>query len=99
MGAGAGAEPFLQGLTDTGLYSIGAYFCDQHPDLVDEVLAQSEAIEELGLVAWAEQDGTDVEQAFQTLMTGLAIRYFKAVAGAESQLPRPRRAPRSDASY
>ncbi len=82
MGPGAEAEPFLEGLTDTGLYSIGAYFSDQHPDLVDEVLAQSEAIEELGLLRWAEQDGTAVEQAFQTLMTGLAIRYFKAIAGA-----------------
>ncbi len=84
MGPGAEAEPFLEGLTDTGLYSIGAYFSDQHPDLVDEVLAQSEAIEELGLLRWAEQDGTEVEQAFQTLMTGLAIRYFKAIAAATS---------------
>jgi len=84
VGPGAEAEPFLEGLTDTGLYSIGAYFSDQHPDLVDEVLAQSEAIEELGLLRWAEQDGTEVEQAFQTLMTGLAIRYFKAIAAATS---------------
>ncbi len=99
MGAGTEAEPFLEGLTDTGLYSIGAYFCDQHPDLVDEVLAQSEAIEDLGLLRWAEQDGTEVEQAFQTLMTGLAIRYFKAIAGAMSQLPPLRRVSGSDASY
>ena len=77
-----GAEAFLEGLTDTSLYSIGAYFSDQHPELVDEVLEQSEAIEEQGLERWAEQDGTRVEQAFQTLMTGLAIRYFRAVAGA-----------------
>jgi len=77
-------ELFLEGLTDTGLYSIGAYFSDQHPDLVEEVIAQSEAIEELGLLRWSEQDGTEVEQAFQTLMTGLAIRYYKAVAGAMS---------------
>jgi len=83
----AGAGSFLEGLTDTGLYSIGAYFCDQHPDLVEEVVAQSEAIEQLGLVRWAEQDGIEVEQAFQTLMTGLAIRYFKAVAGAGSEFP------------
>jgi hypothetical protein len=81
---GAEAESFLDGLTDTGLYSIGAYFSDQHPDLVDEVVVQSEAIEQLGLLRWAERDGTEVEQAFQTLMTGLAIRYFKAVAGAVS---------------
>lgn len=79
---GAEPETFLEGLTDTGLYSIGAYFCDRHPELVDEVVAQSEAIEQQGLQRWAAGDGTQVEQAFQTLMTGLAIRYFKAVAGA-----------------
>lgn len=84
MTAGVEAEVFLQGLADTGLYSIGAYFSDQHPDLVEEVVAQSEAIEELGLLRWAQEDGTEVEQAFQTLMTGLAIRYFKAVAGSVS---------------
>jgi hypothetical protein len=76
------ARAFLEGLTDTSLYSIGAYFSDQHPELVDEVLAQSEGIEALGLERWAADDGTEVEQAFQTLMTGLAIRYFRAVAGA-----------------
>ncbi len=80
MSAGAEGEAFLAGLTDTSLYSIGAYFSDEHPDLVDEVLAQSEAIEELGLRRWAEQDDTEVEQAFQALMTGLAIRYFRAVS-------------------
>ncbi len=81
MSAGAEGEAFLAGLTDTSLYSIGAYFADQHPDLVEEVLVQSQEIEELGLQRWAERDGTQVEQAFQTLMTGLAIRYFRAVAG------------------
>ncbi len=80
MSADAEAAAFLAGLTDTSLYSIGAYFSDQHPELVDEVLAESEAIEELGLRRWAERDATDVEQAFQTLMTGLAIRYFRAVS-------------------
>ncbi len=75
-------DTFLAGLTDTSLYSIGAFFSDQHPELVDDVLAQSLAIEELGLQRWAQQDGSGVEQAFQTLMTGLAIRYFRAVAAA-----------------
>jgi len=84
VAAGEEAGAFVEGLTDTSLYSIGAYFCDQHPDLVDDVLAQSAEIEEHGLQRWAETDGTRVEQAFQTLMTGLAIRYFKAVAGAIS---------------
>jgi hypothetical protein len=75
---------FLEGLTDSSLYSIGAYFCDRHPELVDDVLAQSEGIEEVGLERWAEREGTELEAAFQTLVTGLAVRYFKAVAGTSS---------------
>ncbi len=72
---------FLEALTESSLYSIGAYFTDRHPELVEDVLAQGEAIEELGLARWAEREGADVESAFQTLVTGLAVRYFKAVAG------------------
>ena len=30
---------FVASLTDTSLYSIGAYFADRHPDLVDDVVA------------------------------------------------------------
>lgn len=71
----------LESLTDSSLYSIGAYFCDHHPELVDDVLAQSQAIEDAGLMRWAEREGARVEAAFQTLITGLAVRYFKAVAG------------------
>ena len=72
---------FLEALTDSSLYSIGAYFSDRHPDLVDDVLADSEGIERLGLARWAEREDADVQAAFQTLITGLAVRYFKAVAG------------------
>lgn len=74
-------EDFASSLTDSSLYSIGAYFCDQHPDLVEDVLAQSVAIERQGLRAWAAAEGSTVESAFQTLVTGLAVRYFTAVAG------------------
>ena len=74
----AGADDY----TDTRLYSIGAYFADRHPDLLDEVIAQSEDIERRGLAGYAEREGVSVEQAFQTLITGLAVRYFKAVAGS-----------------
>ena len=72
---------FLEALTDSSLYSIGAYFSDRHPDLVDDVLAESEEIERVGLARWAEREGTEVDAAFQTLITGLAVRYFKALAG------------------
>ena len=30
-------DTFLESLMDTSLYSMGAYFSDQHPELVDEV--------------------------------------------------------------
>jgi hypothetical protein len=75
---------FLETLTDSSLYSIGAYFCDRHPELVDDVLVESEDIERLGLARWAEREGAALEAAFQTLITGLAVRYFKAVAGTPS---------------
>ncbi len=75
------ADAFLASLMDTDLYSMGAYFSDEHPGLVDEVIAQAEAIEEVGLRGYAEQQGQPLEECFQTLLTGLAVRYYKAVAG------------------
>lgn len=65
---------------DTDLYSMGAYFSDRHPDLVDDVISRSVAIEERGLIAFAEREGIDLEECFRTLLTGLAVRYYKAVA-------------------
>ncbi|MDQ3572664.1 MAG: hypothetical protein M3383_07375 [Actinomycetota bacterium] len=73
--------PFLRSLMDTELYSIGAFFSDEHPELVDEVVRVGGQIEADGLVAWAESRGRPVEEAFETLLTGLAVRYYKAVAG------------------
>ena len=73
-------DPFLESLMDTSLYSMGAYFCDQHPDLVDEVIAQAEAIEAAGLRAYAEKHDMTLEACFETLLTGLAVRYYNAVA-------------------
>lgn len=78
---GATGDSFLESLMDTNLYSMGAYFCDRHPDLVDEVIAQSEEIERTGLERYAQAEGTTLETCFQTLVTGLAVRYYKAVAG------------------
>jgi hypothetical protein len=79
--AGDDEGTFLESLTDTSLYSIGAYFCDRHPDLVDDVIAESEAIERDGLERWAAHEELPVERAFQTLITGLAVRYYTAIAG------------------
>jgi hypothetical protein len=75
------AGPFLQSLMDTELYSIGAFFCDEHPDLVDEVVARSEDIERRGLETYSRDSGGPIEESFETLLTGLAVRYYKAVAG------------------
>jgi hypothetical protein len=72
---------FLESLMDTELYSIGAFFCDEHPDLVDEVVARSEDIERRGLEAYSRDNGGPIEESFETLLTGLAVRYYKAVAG------------------
>jgi hypothetical protein len=79
------AEPetrdFIQSLMETDLYSIGAFFCDQHPELVDEVVERSDAIQEAGLECWAADAEVPIEEGFRTLLTGLAVRYYKAVAG------------------
>ena len=72
---------FRDSLTDTNLFSIGAFFQDAHPDLVEDVMEESEAIEKIGLAAYAKREDLDIEAAFQTLVTGLAIRYHRAVSG------------------
>jgi hypothetical protein len=90
MSEPAGPEPsplvadpgaFLASLMDTELYSIGAFFCDEHPDLVDEVVSRSEQIERRGLEAYSRDSEAPIEESFETLLTGLAVRYYKAVAG------------------
>jgi hypothetical protein len=74
-------DAFLESLTETSLYSIGASFCDRSPELVDDLLEQGAAIERAGLPAWAAAEDVSIESAFQTLVTGLAVRYYTAVAG------------------
>jgi hypothetical protein len=54
---GDGDSGFREGLTDSALHSIGARFTDGRPDIVDDVLAQSEEIERTRPAAWAERDG------------------------------------------
>jgi hypothetical protein len=74
-------DSFLESLMDTDLYSIGAYFCDAHPELVDELTERSAEIEGQGLEAYSAASGAAIEESFETLLTGLAVRYYKAVAG------------------
>lgn len=73
-------DAFIESLMDSGLYSIGAYFSDEHPDLVDDVIAQSEAIERAGIRAYAAESGLSEQACFEALVTGLAVRYYNAVA-------------------
>ena len=75
------AGSFLQSLMDTELYSIGAFFCDTYPDLVEDVVTRSEEIERRGLEAYSSEVDSSIEESFETLLTGLAVRYYKAVAG------------------
>ena len=77
----SGGESFLESLMDTSLYSMGAFFSDEHPDLVDEVISESEAIERDGIRAYSESHDLSAEACFETLLTGLAVRYYNAVAG------------------
>ena len=79
-GTATGGDDFIASLMDSSLYSMGAFFTDQHPDLVDEVIDQSVAIEREGLRGYADDHGMSVEECFETLLTGLAVRYYKAVA-------------------
>ncbi len=78
--SGDAGDAFLESLMDTNLYSMGAFFSDQHPALVDEVIERSDAIERAGLRGYAEDHDLSLEECFQTLLTGLAVRYYKAVA-------------------
>lgn len=75
-------EDALEPFTDTALYALGAYFADRHPELMDDVVSQASRIEETGVQRWADQQGATLESALQTLITGLAVRYYRAVAGS-----------------
>jgi hypothetical protein len=74
-------DAFVASLMDTHLYSVGAFFVDSHPELADDVVGQAEAIERAGLESYARQESIELEAAFQTLVTGLAVRYYRAVNG------------------
>lgn len=75
------SDTFIESLMDTDLYSMGAYFSDRNPELIDELIERSLAIEERGLRRFSEEEDVDVQEAFRTLLTGLAVRYYKSVTG------------------
>ena len=76
-------EELIDSISDSQLYSIGAYFCDSHPDLIDDVLKQSVEIERDGLSRWAKSEKVDEAVALQTLITGLSVRFSTALASGE----------------
>lgn len=76
------ADGELEPFTDTALYALGAYFADRHPDLMDDVVRQAQRIEDAGAERYAHKEGISLETALQTLITGLAVRYYRAVAGS-----------------
>lgn len=75
------SDSFIESLMDTDLYSMGAYFSDRNPELIDELIERSVAIEESGLRRFSEEEGVEIQEAFRTLLTGLAVRYYKSVTG------------------
>lgn len=77
----AESDTFIESLMDTDLYSMGAYFSDRNPELIDQLIERSLAIEEAGLRQFSEREGVDIQEAFRTLLTGLAVRYYKSVTG------------------
>ncbi len=77
----ADGDSFIESLMDTDLYSMGAYFSDTNPELVDEVIERSVLIEQRGLRRYSQEEGMEIEDTFRTLLTGLAVRYYKSVAG------------------
>ncbi len=79
--AGTASDTFIESLMDTDLYSMGAYFSDRNPELVDELIERSLAIEETGLRRFSEEEDVEIQEAFRTLLTGLAVRYYKSVTG------------------
>jgi hypothetical protein len=72
---------FAESMMDTSLYGVGAYFCDRHPELVEDVIDESASIERIGLQAYATVNQLSFEECLQTLITGLAVRYYKAIVG------------------
>jgi hypothetical protein len=74
-------EELIDSISDSQLYSIGAFFCDEHPELVEDVLDQSVEIERDGLARWAKKQKVDESVALQTLITGLSVRFYTALAG------------------
>jgi hypothetical protein len=49
---------------------------------MDDVVRQAQLVEDAGAERYAKLEGVTLESALQTLITGLAVRYYRAVAGS-----------------
>ena len=49
---------------------------------MDDVVRQAQRIEDTGVQRYADKQDVTLESALQTLITGLAVRYYRAVAGS-----------------
>ena len=75
------ADLFLESLTESSLYSIGASFCDRSPGPRRGSARAEPGDRACGARGMGAAKASAVESAFQTLVTGLAVRYYCAVAG------------------
>jgi hypothetical protein len=61
------------------LFEIGESLSNEHPELVDQALTQSHAIERNGIRSHIQEHGISLETGVEWLIDGLALRFFSAV--------------------
>ena len=77
----APADSFLESLMDTELYSIGRVLLRRASGPRRGGRDAEREIERRGLAHLLRAGDAPIEESFETLLTGLAVRYYKAVAG------------------
>ena len=76
-----GSDSFVESLMDTNLYSIGAFFNHRHPELVEVGggRGRGDRARQGSRPTRTRGGARGSRPAFQTLVTGLAVRYYRAV--------------------
>ena len=78
----ADAGSFVESLMDTNLYSIGAYFHDRHPELVDSVVDEAAGDRARRPRGATRRPATSRSRPpSRRSSPGLAVRYYRAVNG------------------
>jgi hypothetical protein len=65
-------------LMATSLFETGESFCSEHPELIEQVLSETEMIERKRVRWYAREQGISIDVGVQRLIDGLALRYFTA---------------------